>query len=425
MNKSYHKIVLNNGLKVFLSRMPGRNSLSLGIFIKVGGRYEDNENKGSAHFLEHLLFKGTKNYSCRNIKESIEGVGGMLNGFTSEELTCYLVKVSSRYSGKAFKVLSDMVIRPLLPEVEVKKERGVILEELKMYRDLPQSYVYELLDGLLWPKQPLGLPIIGTVNSISQVTRDSLLSFWSRYYTPSNILISASGDIDIDKLSKEIDREFALLPKGKDSVFTKAKTRQSSAQIKAFYKDTEQTHIALGFKALKRGHPLRQALTLLHILLGANMSSRLFNEIREKRGLAYGISTAVKRFYDTGAFIIHAGIDNRKVSEAVNLTLKELKKVKDYPVGRAEFKRAKEFYIGQLKLGLEDTMEHMLWVGENAATLGKSPSLEEIIEEVNKVRQEDISIVAQKAFREDNLNLALIGPLKSVEDAISKRISLK
>ena len=155
------------------------------------------------------------------------------------------------------------------------------------------------------------------------------------------------------------------------------------------------------------------------------MSSRLFNEIREKRGLAYGISTAVKRFYDTGAFIIHAGIDNRKVSEAVNLTLKELKKVKDYPVGRAEFKRANEFYIGQLKLGLEDTMEHMLWVGENAATLGKSPSLEEIIEEVNKVRQEDISIVAQKAFREDNLNLALIGPLKSVEDAISKRISLK
>lgn len=425
MKKEYHKTVLGNGLNIVSCHMPERLSLSLGIFIKVGGRYENSVNKGSAHFLEHLLFKGSRNYSCRSIKESIEGVGGLLNGFTSEELTCYLVKIPSAYVNRALKVLSDMVIRPTLPEKEVKREKTVILEELKMYRDLPQSYVYELLDELLWPNQPLGAAIIGSVESITRITKGSLASFRNRYYNASNIVVSVAGDIDEVRLHKEIASEFAFLPKRPNNSFLKSDEKQSAIRIKAFYKDTEQTHMALGFKALKRGHPLKHALGLLHVILGANMSSRLFNELREKRGLAYEIGTMVKRFYDTGAFIVHAGIDNCKVSDAVNLILKELSKIKNGSISTAEFVRAKEFYIGQLKLGLEDTMEHMLWIGENIATLGKASSLSELIDEVNRVRKEDIFQVADRIFREDNLNLSLIGPLRDIENAISKRLSLK
>ena len=424
MKIGYRKNILANGLRVVSFRMPQRESFSLGIFIKVGGRYENSQNKGMAHFLEHLLFKGSRNYSCRKIKESIEGVGGSLNGFTSEELTCYLVKMPSIYLEKALNILSDMVIRPELSRVEIKKERTVILEELKMYRDLPQSYVYELLDELLWPNQPLGAPIIGRVDSLLKVDRKGLLSFKNNYYNASNMIISAAGNIDEDELNKGVNKIFSALPRAGENMFIKARDRQGKARVRFFHKETEQTHMALGFKGFRRGHPLRHAVGLLHVILGANMSSRLFNEVREKRGLAYEIGTVVKRFYDTGAFLVHAGIDNRKVPDAISLILKELVKAKESLVKDGEFNRAKEFYIGQLRLGLEDTMEHMLWIGETTATLEKIYSLEEIINEVNRISKEDIFKCARFLFKEDNLSLSLIGPLKGAEDKIYKRLNL-
>ena len=420
----YNKSILDNGLRIIAHRMPSRQSISLGIWIKVGGRYENNDNKGIAHFLEHLLFKGTKNYSCRKLKESIEGVGGSLNGFTSEELTCYLVKMPSVYLEKALHILSDMVIRPSLPAIEIKKEKPVILEELKMYRDLPQSYVYELLDELLWPEQPLGAPIIGTVDSVSGLGRKEIASFKEEYYTASNMVISAAGDLDEKKLKDLATKIFAHLPRKRENIFLKVEGEQDKAGLKVFYKETEQTHMALGFKSFKRGHPLRHALGLLHVILGANMSSRLFDEVREKRGLAYEIGTAVKRFYDTGAFLVHAGIDNQKVYGAITLILKELSKVKNDLVTDDEFKRAKEFYLGQLKLGLEDTMEHMLWIGETTATLDRTYSLDEIIAEVDSVTRADIREVARELFKNQNLNLSLIGPLKGTEDKIRKQLIL-
>ena len=424
MRPVYHKSELDNGLRIVTHRMSARQSLSLGIFIKVGGRYENSGNKGMAHFLEHLLFKGTKNYSCRKIKESIEGVGGSLNGFTSEELTCYLVKIPSLYLDKALGILSDMVISPTLSKVEVKKEKAVILEELKMYRDLPQSYVYELLDELLWPGQPLGAPIIGTVGSLAGINGDRLASFKEGYYTASNMVVSAAGDIDEEKLRKAVAKIFSRLPKRPENRFLKAQDNQEKIGLNLFHKDTEQTHMALGFRGFKRGHPLRHALGLLHVILGANMSSRLFNEVREKRALAYEIGTIVKRFYDTGAFLVHAGIDNRKVPAAIALILKELSRAKNSLVSEDEFRRAKEFYIGQLKLGLEDTMEHMLWIGETTATLERTYSPDEIIAEVRQVKRSDILKSARHLFREGNLNLSLIGPLKGGEDKIRKQLVL-
>ena len=420
----YKKIRLDNGLRIIAHRMPDMQSVAVGIWINVGGRYESEQNKGISHYLEHLVFKGTKKYSCRKIKESIEGVGGSLNGFTSEELTCYLVKIPFRYLELAVDVLSDMVLNSSLPSVEVEKEKTVILEELKMYKDLPQSYVYELLDELLWPDQPLGAPIIGTVESVNRITRNDLNLFKQQNYTPSNIVISAAGLLDYNKLKRKTEKFFSSHKLKNKNIFTKVKEEQAKPQLKLFHKETEQTHMALGFHSFRRDHPLRHALGMLHIILGANMSSRLFNELREKRGLAYEIGTAVKRFHDTGAFLVHAGIDNNKVIETIGLILEELIRIKDRLVTNDEFKRAKEFYLGQLMLALEDTLDHMFWIGEYTATLDKTYTLGEIIKEVNKVTRKDIMRAAKEIFLENKLNLSLIGPLKDKEQHIYNKLKL-
>lgn len=421
----YKKTTLNNGLKIVTHRMPKMQSVALGIWINVGGRHESKDNKGTSHYLEHIIFKGSKKYSCRKIKESIEGVGGSLNGFTSEELTCYLVKLPSRHLDLALDILSDMVIHPNLYQEDINKERTVILEEIKMYKDLPQSYVYDLLDELLWPDQPLGGSILGSLDSVNSIDRDILLLHKNKFYTPLNIIISAAGLLEHNKLVNKVNKIFSC-HKDKDiNEFIRAREEQDRPQLKIFSKDTEQTHLALGFHSFYRDHPLRHALAVLHIILGANMSSRLFNELREKRGLAYEIGTSIKRFQDTGAFIVHAGIDNNKVNEAIGLILGELRKIKNNLVTPDEFKRAKEFYLGQLMLVLEDTLDHMLWIGESTAALDKTYTLNEIIASVNRLKRQDLKQVAMSIFKEEGLNLALIGPFKDNTENIYSQLRIE
>ena len=420
----YKRQDLSNGLKIITKRLDHVHSVSLGIWLNIGSRYELPKQKGISHFMEHLLFKGSKKYSCRKIKESVEGVGGALNGFTSEEHTCYLVKIPHRYLSSALDILSDMVINPCLKAGDIEKEKTVVLEELKMYRDLPQSYVYELLDELLWPQQALGSPVIGTVETVNNISRKVLKSFQSDHYTSSNIVISAAGRLDDDLLVKKVSAIFSPLKNARLNTFIKAQQQQVKPQLKIFNKETEQTHMALGFHALKRDHSLRHAQAILHIILGANMSSRLFNEVREKRGLAYEIGTGIKRFADTGVFLVHAGIDNHKVSDCLGLIFQELGKTLKVLVTKDEFKRAKEFYLGQLSLALEDTMEYMLWMGESVACLDKVYSLEQIIAEVNKVHPEDVRTVARQIFKNEIINLALIGPLEKDQKQIYSKLNL-
>ena len=420
----YNRHKLNNGLRIITKRLKGVHSVSLGIWINIGSRYEAAGQKGISHFLEHLLFKGSKKYSCRKIKESIEGVGGALNAFTSEELTCYLVRVPHRYLATSLDILSDMVINPCLKPADIAKEKTVILEELKMYRDLPQSYVYELLDGLLWPQQALGSPVIGTTETVNRINRSILKSFKTDHYTPANIVVSAAGLFDHDLLVKKVSAKFSALAEGRLNRFTAVRQQQHKPQLKIFDKATEQTHMALGFHALKRDHPLRHAQAMLHIILGANMSSRLFNEVREKRGLAYEIATGLKRFHDTGVFLVHAGIDNHKVQDCLGLIFTELGKTKKTLVTKDEFGRAKEFYLGQLSLALEDTMEYMVWMGESVSCLDKVYSLEQIIKEVNKLNLEDVRTVAKIIFSDKIINLALIGPLEKSQKNIYAKLNL-
>jgi predicted Zn-dependent peptidase len=421
----YNKTVLENGVRIVTSPMVRKQSVAIGIWINAGARFETPKISGISHFLEHLVFKGTKSYSCQKIKESIEGVGGALNGFTTEELTCFLVKIPSRYLDLALDILADMVVNPTLPVREINKERTVILEEIKMYKDLPQSYVYEMLDGLLWPDQPLGMSILGSTESVSRIMRKDLYAYKESYYSPENIVISAAGLLNQERFKDKVRKRLSCLKKKGTNEFSKASEMQGQPRLEILSKDTEQTHLAIGFHALKRDHPLKYALAILHIILGANSSSRLFSEIRENRGLAYEIGTLVKRLKDTGAFIVHAGVDNKNVEFAIKLIFQELQKVSKKPVTKDEFRRAKEFFLGQLMLALEDTMDQMLWIGESTVSLDRTHTLQQVIRDVNKVSLEELGQVSRIIFKEDKTNIAIIGPLKTSKKNILDWVKLK
>lgn len=419
----YKKTVLDNGIKVVTLHLPQRQSVGIGVWVAVGGRYENFANKGIAHYLEHLVFKGSRKYDCRQIKESLEGVGGSLNGFTAEEFTCYLTKVPAKFLNLGLDVLSDMVFNPLLKEEDVEKERMVILEEIKMYKDLPQHYVQELLDLLLWPEHPLGESLTGSIETVSKIRSQDIVNFKNTYYNFANAVVAVCGGLEHSQVVTKI-RNFT---KGKSVKskpgFVKWEKEQNAARVNLFFKETEQTHIALGFLGIKREHPDRHVLGLLNVILGANMSSRLFEEVREKRGLAYAVHSQAKCLNDTGCFIVDAGVDNQKVVETVEVILKELQRIKDEPVLKDELKRAKEFYAGQLMLALEDTLDHMLWMGEGTVSLDKVFTLKEILTEVAKINIRDIQRVANEILLGAKANLAIIGPLapavkQSLQDLI-------
>ncbi|MFH1407298.1 MAG: pitrilysin family protein [Candidatus Omnitrophota bacterium] len=407
----YKIATLENGLRVLSHRMPGMDSVALGIWVRTGARYEEKQYQGIAHFLEHLLFKGSKRYSARRSKEIIEGVGGNLNGFTSEEYSCYLVKTTGKYLAQAVDVLSDMVINPLLKPEDIERERSVIIEEIKMYRDIPAHFVHDILDRLMWPGHPLGRSIIGTLDTLGNITRKRLDEFQGYYYTPSNIIVVACGKVNHDELKRLAKRAFGKVKARKRSDFEKVDIKQKSPQLDIFFKKTEQTHLSLGLHSYPRQHPRRHTLNLLHIILGGNMSSRLFWRIRERAGLAYEISTQVVRFSDTGAFLINAGIDNKKVESALELIIDEIRKIKKSPVTESEFNRAKEFYQGQFLMGLEDTTDFMLWLGENLISLDRVYTPKEILREMKKVKRHDIYDVANEVLRPERLSVAAIGPL--------------
>lgn len=408
----YDKTILSNGLKLVTYAMPRMESVSIGVWIKVGGRYESRYNKGIAHFLEHLVFKGSKKYSCKQIKESIEGIGGSLNGFTSEEMTCYFAKLPATKQFHALEILIDMTINPVLNPVDIEKEKFVVLEEIKMHRDLPQSYVHDVLEQLLWPDHPLGLPILGNKETVLRINHDDLSSFQKRYYSPRNITIAACGRLKHDKILKKIKTKLGGLSGECKNTYIPVTDYEGKPKLRFIRKNTHQTHLALGCYGIHRDHADRHIISLLHVILGANMSSRLFSEVREKRGLAYDIGTQIKGFSDTGIFSIRAGVDNDKLSQAIEVIIRELAKIKRKPVLPSELRRAKEFYIGQLRLALEDTLDHMLWIGEPTLYLNKTYNFSNILKEVQRITPSDLRRVARDIFKAGAMRMAIIGPLK-------------
>ncbi len=408
----YTKTTLPNGLRIITNDMQERDSIALGFWIGVGSRYEEDRLEGIAHFLEHIVFKGSKKYSCEEIKTSIEGVGGSLNAFTCEEQTCFYVKIPIKHLKKAFDVLCDMVVYPRIADDDITKEKTVIIEEIKMYRDLPQHTVMQFLFGLLWPNHPLGRNLVGTPKSVAALSRDDLKQFHKTYfYNPGNIVIAAAGKVDHARVVHLAQESLGKIPKGTHQHYLKASNTQSQAQIKLFSKPIEQMHLALGVIGYDDHNPDRYALSLLSTILGGNMSSRLFVEIREKRGLAYSIGAVASTMHDTGTFLIRAGVDHQKIIETVTLILEELDKIKRFGVKRDEFIRSRDYVLGQMLLALEDTMEHMLWIGETLISLNGTKTLPSLIKDFKKITPGDIQRVANAVLRPERYNLAVVGPL--------------
>jgi len=412
---------LPNGLRVLVVPMRDRDSAGVAIWAKTGGRYETAKLSGASHYLEHMLFKGTKTRTTRQIKEEIEGVGGMLNAFTGEETTCYFAKLLSRHYPAALEVLSDMVNNATLTSVELEKERTVILEEIKMYRDLPSQHVHDLINELLWPGQPMGRPIAGTEKSVKALTRTEIADYKKRYYHPRNLLVSVSGDVDPDEVLEKTAEHFSGKDHAGEKKFTPAVNRQNHPRTLFMEKTTEQTHFVIGFHGFSRFNPDRYKLGILNVILGSNMSSRLFEEVREKRGLAYEIKSGLGFYADTGQVSISAGVETKKTPMAVRVILRELEKICTTKVKAGELRRAKDYFMSQLVMALEDTLDHLLWAGERVVDRGLLPDKPEIQRQIESITEEDVQDVARRIFKTSSLNLALIGPVpQKMQNEIKK-----
>jgi predicted Zn-dependent peptidase len=391
-------------------------SVSIGVWFRAGSRYEDLKNNGISHLLEHLLFKGTKTRDMKKIKEEIEGRGGSFNGFTAEEFTCYLVKLLSKDTELGIDILSDMVMNPRLDEEEVNKEKDVVMEEINMYKDIPSHYVHEILTEMMWPGQPLGMPLAGSVESVRSLDKESLASYKEIYYNPKNMFLIGAGRIREDELVNLATKYLPEVSGNEISKFRKVEVEQSAQRLNINFKETEQTHLAIGLHSLDRFSADRYVLSLINIILGANMSSRLFHIVRDELALCYEISSSVRLYDDAGALVISAGVDDKKLLTTLGVIMREVNRLRREPVSAEELHRAKEYYKGQLLFALEDTMSHMLWLGEKIVTGEKAFSMKKIIERIEKVKAQDLMRVSADIFRDENLNLAIIGPVKDEKD---------
>jgi len=413
-----------NGATFIFSPFKNIETASLGVFIKIGSRFENKRLRGISHFLEHMVFKGSKNHSYREIKREIEGRGGALNGFTSQETTAYYAHFLSKNLPVSLDILLDMVFSPLLKNNDIAKERNVILEEIKMYNDLPTSRAGSLLDKLIWPDNSLGEEIIGYVPTVSRINRKDLASFRDIYYKPSNLVVSFSGDYNYEKVLNLLREKINKIPQKANLKYTPPRALLGR-YIKIENKKIEQTHLCIGFRGVSYLSSQKFVVELISVILGANMSSRLFEEVREKRALCYEISTDARKYRDSGAFVIHAGLNKDKIKVAMASIFKELEKIKEIKVSDKELMRAKDYMLGQIVMGLERPQGRMFYLAETYLSLGKIYSLEEIKEEIKKVTPDEIRDLSRKIFNFNNLCISCVGDVDNkTEKVIGEAIKL-
>jgi predicted Zn-dependent peptidase len=415
----YEKTTLPNGLRIITHAMPTSFSISAVVLIGTGSRYETPEQAGISHFIEHMLFKGSrKRPTPKAIAESIEGVGGVLNAATEKELTSYYVKVAHQHGRLALDLLADMLRHSRFLTAEIEKERHVITEELHMAEDMPQDLVNSLIDELIWPDHPLGREIAGTEASVNLLRRPALLAYMAARYAPNNAVVSVAGNVNHREVVEEVGRLLSdwrpapLLP------YVAAPSQPGSVRQALKVKDIEQAHLCVSAGGVPRQHPDRRALDIQNLILGGGMSSRLFLEIREHRALAYDVAAYVDYFEDTGASVIYAGTDAEQVPACLDGILGELRRLRRQPVDADELTRAKEYFKGRMLLGLEDNSSLAHWLGSQELLTGRILTVEEIIAQVDAVTIEDVQRVSQSVFDPAQLRIAGVGPLKD-EQALS------
>lgn len=409
----HQRTVLDNGLRVLTTTMPETYSVSVAIFVGAGSRYEADEVAGSTHFLEHLLFKGTKSWpKAQDISEAIEGVGGVMNASTDREITIYWCKVAKPHFNRAISVLADMVINPLLDPEEMEKERQVIQEELRMSNDYPSHRVDLLIDEMLWPNQPMGRDVGGTKESVSAISRDDLVDLMHHQYAPANVVVSVAGSVSHDEVVEALKNLVESWKPHDSRAWTPAQLGQDKAAIRVEYRKSEQAHLCVSLPGLPLDHPDRYAMSLMNIMLGEGMSSRLFLEVREKQGLAYDVHSSLSQFHDCGSLIIYCGSEPSRSPRALDAIMGQLSALRDgFP--EKEVEKAREYSKGRMMLRMEDSRSVVMWQGGQEMLLDKVLTVDEVVDAIDAVTVDDVNRIARDMVKEDQLNLAIVGPFRS------------
>jgi predicted Zn-dependent peptidase len=401
---------LPNGLTLVTEAMPHVRSVAIGVWLKRGSRHESAEQSGISHFIEHMVFKGTKNRSAERIAAEVDSIGGHMDAFTAKEYASFHLKVLDQHLPLAVDILSDVVMNPLFDAAEMAKEKKVIFEEINMVEDTPDDLVMEQFTEAFWPDHPLGRPILGTKRSVGRFKRADLASFFRRVYHPGNIVIAAAGHLDHARTLDLVRARFDSLAAG-SATRTGAPPLPASRVVSRSKKELEQVHLCLGRPAYPQGHPNRYAAFILNTILGGSMSSRLFQNVREKRGLVYSISSGVTAYSDAGCLTIYAGTSVDSVDQVIRLTVEELRRFRQEPVPAEELTRAKEHLKGSLMLSLEHTGSRMNHLARQEIYFGRPFSLDEVIAGIDSVTADQIERVARELF-DGELTMSLLGNLK-------------
>ena len=407
---------LDSGITVVTERMSEVRSVSVGFWFDVGSRDEPEELAGTSHFLEHLLFKGTSSRSARDIAEAFDAVGGDVNAFTGKEYTCYYARVLDDDLPMAVGVLTDMIQSSVIDPTELESERKVILEEIAMHEDAPDELVHDLFYRSMLDGHPLGRPVLGFNETIARVARDEVAGYWRERYGPANLVVAAAGHVDHDDLVTRTRAAFSEAGGVKTS--RTGPTPTPRAGVNVFKRPTEQAHIMMGTEGLRRGHPDRHALAVLDSVLGSGMSSRLFQEVREKRGLAYSVYSYRSMFADTGTFSVYAGTLPQNAETVMEIVLNEMQSIGDDGITEAELERAKGNVKGSLVLSSEDPGSRMNRLGRQQVTNGEILSINELIARFDRLTMEDIRRVADTVLKDARFSVTVVGPFE--QDAFSR-----
>lgn len=401
---------LPGGLRVATCEMPQAETAAMGIWASVGGRHEPARLNGISHFIEHMLFKGTRRRSARRIMQEIEGVGGDMNAYTAEERTCYYATAAADFFPRVCDVLCDIYLEPRLSKVDIDRERSVIGEEILMYRDEPASHVQELLNATFWPGHPLGRPLTGTLESIESMGREEFLSYRASHYHCASTVVSAAGRVKHGDLVDRVSKALANLPKGRRPRAAKSPAPPSEPRLEVEARDVQQTQLALALPAFSHFDDRRYAFQILNILLGGNASSRLFQELREKRGICYSVSSHPLTLDDSGVMNVSVGLDRKNVEKSLRIILAQFESLREKPVGAAELRRAKEYAIGTSRMSLERTSSQNMRLGVSVLVYGKVVEPETAHERIRAVTAEDVRQVAREVLDPRRMTLALVGP---------------
>ncbi|MEL7646855.1 MAG: pitrilysin family protein [Sedimentibacter sp.] len=420
------KHTLDNGVRIVMEKIDYVKSASIGIWVNVGSNNENNETNGLSHFIEHMLFKGTKNRKANEIAEDIDNLGGQLNAFTSKECTCFYVKVLDENIEEAVDILSDMFFNSLFQQEEIDKEISVVIEEIKMYEDSPEDMVHDKLTELIFADSPMAYNILGTEENLKTFTTAKVVEYMKKNYSPYNTVIAVAGSFDEQSFIEMIEERFKDWHN--EDVKHKDKEAEYKRSVLGINKDLEQLHMCIGNKTIGRHDPDYYPLLVLNNLFGGTMSSRIFQEVREKKGLVYSIYSFVSNYSNTGIFSIYAGMSYSQVEDALRTILKEMVSIKNGNITEEEFTRAKQQIKGNYILGLESTSSRMSSIGRRELLYDEIQYPEEIIESINSVKKEDVLRLANDLFDIDSLSITFTGNLsknKDIEEKIYKVLGEK